>query len=106
MPHLGDGSFCVLYGTRELNSGPLPCKLSCQPIFIYFKIYLPDIFCMHVLPGVLRDQEMGSGPLELTFTDGCKPPCGCWKLKLGPLSHLSSSIFMGGRCILRQIFIY
>jgi hypothetical protein len=33
------------------------------------------------------------------ITDGCEPPCGCWKLSLGPLkeqsvplSHLSSQV--------------
>jgi hypothetical protein len=30
-------------------------------------------------------QKRASGPI----TDGCKPPCGCWELNLGPLEEQS-----------------
>lgn len=48
---------------------------------------------MHILPGVLRDQERGVGSLELKFTGGYKPACGCWVFPKNKLLLTSKSSF-------------
>ena len=49
-----------------------------KSLFIYY-IYSVLLAC--ILAGQKREPDL--------ITDGCEPPCGCWKLNSGPLEEQS-----------------
>lgn len=63
--------------------------------FLIFKFFFLIFMCvlLHVcvcstcMPGAWLWPEEGVRFPETGVTDGCKQPCGCWELNLGPMEE-------------------
>lgn len=57
--------------------------------FMHISILSVYIYVHYMCAWYLWGPEEGIRSLGIGVTDGCKPPCGCWKLNLGSLEEKS-----------------
>jgi hypothetical protein len=57
------------------------------PLFLFFLKFIYLFYVCEYTVAVSRHTRQKRAP-DLII-DGCKPPCGCWKLNLGPLEEQS-----------------
>jgi hypothetical protein len=75
-----NANFTISFWQNNLNH---LLKLS----FFFFKMYLFIIW--KYIVAVFRHSRRGS---QISFTDGCEPPCDCWDLNSGPSEEQSGAL--------------
>jgi hypothetical protein len=56
-------------------------------VFFLFKDLF--IYCMYVCKYTVAVFTHSRRERQISFTDGCEPPCGCWDLNSGPSEEQS-----------------